>query len=147
MSKRSRFLPLFLIVTGPIAIVGSDYLNTKSLPLREANPMPPACKRNEPFRFRDTINGCVLLTSSRSARAKPAFFDLTTPPEAASCRPCRVIGKAVWIPNARRHGFIYLDNLLPQRARRPFGLRRSPLFYYLPFSQAPETRAGAGGPI
>ena len=76
-----------------------------------------------------------------------AFFDLTTPPEAASCRACRVIGKAVWIPNARRHGFIHLDNLLSQRARRPFGLRRPPLFYYLPFSEESETGVRAGRPI
>src|SRR5438045_7236817 len=78
---------------------------------------------------------------------EPAFFDLTTPPEAASCRACRVIGKAVWIPNARRHGFIHLDNLLSQRARRPFGLRCAPLFYYLPFSQESETGVRAGRSI
>jgi hypothetical protein len=106
--------------------------------------MPQACEWNKPFRFRDTINGCVLLTSSRWARANPPFFDLTTPPEAASCRPCSVIGKAVWIPNARRHVFIHLDNLLPQRARRPFGLRPASLLYYLPLSQESETRAGGG---
>src|SRR5205823_14913541 len=74
ISKRSRFLPLFLVVTGPIAIVGSDYINTKSLPLREANPMPRAAERNEPFRFRDTINGGVVLTSSPVGASEPAFF-------------------------------------------------------------------------
>src|SRR6266480_4554023 len=147
MSKRSRFLPLFLVVTGPIAIVGSDYLNTKSLPLREANPMPPACKKERAISLSRHDKWLCAFNFKPVSASEPAFFDLTTPPEAASCRPCRVIGKAVWIPNARRHGFIYLDNLLPQRARWPFGLRRAPLFYYLPFSQEPETRAGAGGPI
>src|SRR5205085_1614196 len=81
------------------------------------------------------------------APGNPPFFDLTTLPEAASCRACRVIGKAVWIPKARRHVFIHLDNLLPQRARRPFGLRPAPLFYYLPLSQESEARADAGRPI
>src|SRR5205814_8676666 len=98
MSKRSRFRLVFVVVTGPCPIAGSDYFNTRLLPHREAKPMPRARERDEPFRFPDMINGCRAFNFNSVGAREPSFFDLTTSPEAASCRACRVIGKAVWIP-------------------------------------------------
>src|SRR5215831_8998275 len=91
MSKRSSFRPVFPVVRGPIAIVGNAYLNTRSLPLREAKAMPPLGKgawRNRLFRLWDAIHDCVLSIPSPSVPDIAAFFDLTILPEAASCRAC-----------------------------------------------------------
>src|SRR5881392_2497381 len=142
MSKRSSFRPFFPVVSGPIAIAVSCYFTTKPRSLRERNPIPVLHKgvaKEKLFLLCGAINGCVLSTSSPSARPEPPFLIRRRHQKRHHVALAAVIGKVVWIPNPRRHGFIYLDNLLSQRARRPFGLRGPPLFYYLPLFEESET--------
>jgi hypothetical protein len=89
MSKRSSFRPFFPVVRGPIAIAVGGYFNTKLRRLRKGKPMPTIQRRvaKEQAIWASSRDKWLCVFNFKPVGATgTAFFDLTTPPEAASCR-------------------------------------------------------------
>lgn len=88
MSKRSSLSPFFVLLSGPFAIARGGYLTTKRRSLRAAGGRVGTLQK---IRMKEAISGLGRDKRLCAFNFKPVatgFFDLTSPPEAASCRPC-----------------------------------------------------------